>query len=1094
MKSNRNAAFVAAVVVLLLSLALPQHAAAQTTSGSIVGTVTDSSGAVIPNVTVTAKSTESGNSRSAVSDASGSYKLLSLPAGVYDVTATAKGFSTGVRRQVVIDVVANVPVNFTLSVGNVQETVEVTSEASQIETNDASVSGVVGEHAIRELPLNGRDWVQLATLEPAVSAGVGQPSASSYSNSRAARGNGLSMSISGNRPTGNVFLVDGLVVNDYANASPGSGLNVNLGVEAVREFRVFTDEYTAEYGRSTGGVVTAIFKSGTNNFHGNVYEFLRNSAFDARNFYDKTAPQLQRNQFGASVGGPIRKNKTFFFADYEALILNQGIAHHSPTLSPDARKGLLCANTACSSKNQVQVNSKVLPYLGFFPLSNGAISGDEAFYDFSGKRIGREHYGITKIDHNFSPNWTINGSYQIDNTDESQPDPYNTKRTGSPSRHQNGVVSLQHIFTPQLLNTATFGVSRTHATDALDSAVINPIVSDTTLNFQQGAPGAGILSVADLATQGGFGSSGADILNYTSIQWGDDASWTHGRHTFKFGTKGERIRYNKNSLVGAPFGEWDFNSISDFLQLKPAQFQTDVPGTDDIRYLRTTYLGFYVEDGIAVTRNFHLNAGLRYEWLQPITDAKNQVDLLLNLADAKPMCGATATGTLTSSVQCGTISPGAPYFHTNTKNFAPRVGLAWDPFGDGKTSVRAGFGMYDVIPFPYILENRTNGAPFFEQAKIKKPSANAFPNGGLALVVPGSFRAAYVQQNPQRAYSMQWNMSVQRQLTGSTAMMLGYIGSRGNHLPRSIEDADQVPLSLTTVAPDGHLLFPCAPKAGACTVTPARINPNYSRIAATVWDDFSSYNGLIATLEKRFSHGLFFKGAYTWSKSIDEGSNTFSDNEATNTSGNTYAFLSSLQRGVSDFDITHRVVVNYSWLIPTPSSFSGFSQAALGGWELGGIFTAQSGPPFTVTLTNDQANTGDSRTSSSSGGQRPDYIGGAGCSPNAINAGNPFNYIKTSCFGFPAPGTLGDLGRNTLRGPGLQEFDASIFKNWKLWQERTTLQFRVEAFNLLNKPNFQAPKTKIFDGNGALIPTATVLPSPTATSEREIQFALKLSW
>lgn len=1079
MKSNRMAALCAAIVVVL-SLALSQYATAQTTSGSIVGVVTDATGAVIPNVTVSAKSTESGNARSVVTDNSGAYKLLSVPPGIYDVTASGKGFSTGVRRQVAVDVVATVTVNFALTVGNVQETVEVTSETPQVETNDASLSGVVGEHAIRELPLNGRDWVQLATLQPGVVAGIGQPSASSYSNSRAARGNGLAMSISGNRPTGNVFLVDGLVVNDYANASPGSGLNVNLGVEAVREFRVFTDEYTAEYGRSTGGVVTAIFKSGTNNFHGNLYEFLRNSAFDARNFYDTTAPQFQRNQFGASIGGPIRRDKTFFFVDYEALILNQGVAHQSPTLSPDARRGLICKDSNCTSKTQVQISPKIQPYLPFFPDANGKINGDEGFYNFSGKRIGREHYGTTKIDHNFSQSTTLSGSYQIDNTDESQPDPYNQKRTGSPSRHQNGVVTLQHIFSPQVLNTTMFGVSRTHATDALDVSAINPISANTALAFQPGAPGAGILGVADLATQGGMGSSGADVLNYTSIQWGDDASWTHGRHTFKFGGKGERMRYNKNSLVGAPFGEWDFNTIDDFLTNNPALFTTDVPGTSDIRYLRTTYLGMYFEDSIALTRNFHLNAGVRYEWLQPITETKNQVDVLVNLADANPKLGGS-------------------YFHTNTKNFAPRLGLAWDPFGDGKTSVRAGFGMYDVLPFPYLLENRTNGAPYFEQGTINTPPASAFPTGGLSLIKPGSFRAAYVQQNPQRAYSMQWNLSIERQLTGSTALTIGYLGSRANHLPRSIEDANQVPINLVTRAADGHLLFPTNPalKNGGPI---QRINPNYSRIAATIWDDFSSYNGLVATVEKRFSHGLFFKGAYTWSKSIDEGSNTFSDNEATNTSGVGYAFLPQLQRGVSDFDISHRLVMNYSWLIPTPSAFSGFSKAALGGWELGGIFSAQSGPPFSVTLKNDQARTGDSRVGSSSGGQRPDFLPGPGCSTNAINPGNPFDYIKMGlygspqCFAFPALGTLGNLGRNTLRGPGMQDFDASLFKNWPLWNERSTLQFRVEAFNLFNKPNFQAPKTKIFDGKGKAVSSAPILPSPTATSEREIQFALKLSW
>jgi hypothetical protein len=245
---------------------------------------------------------------------------------------------------------------------------------------------------------------------------------------------------------------------------------------------------------------------------------------------------------------------------------------------------------------------------------------------------------------------------------------------------------------------------------------------------------------------------------------------------------------------------------------------------------------------------------------------------------------------------------------------------------------------------------------------------------------------------------------------------------------------------------------------------------------------------------KRFSHGLFFKTAYTWSKSMDLGSNTFSDNESTNTSGSPYAFLPRLQWGVSDFDIAHRFVLSYSWSIPTPESLTGASRTLLGGWELGGILTAQTGPPFTVTLTTDRARTGDSRVRSSSGGQRPDYNPGPGCSVNAINRGSPLNYIRTECFSFPALGQLGNLGRNTLRGPGLEEFDASLFKNWPLMHDRKRLQFRVEVFNLFNRANFQAPKTKIFDGSGNVISTASALTSPTQTTEREIQFALKFGW
>jgi len=261
-----------------------------------------------------------------------------------------------------------------------------------------------------------------------------------------------------------------------------------------------------------------------------------------------------------------------------------------------------------------------------------------------------------------------------------------------------------------------------------------------------------------------------------------------------------------------------------------------------------------------------------------------------------------------------------------------------------------------------------------------------------------------------------------------------------------------------------------------------------------VWDDYSTYHALVTNFNKRFSRGFFLNAAYTWSKSIDLGSNTFSDNESTNTSGSPYAFLPQIQKGVSDFDVTHNFVLNYSWVLPTPASFRGVSRAVLAGWELGGIFTARSGAPFSVTIQTDRAHTGDSRVRSTSGGQRPDFNAAPGCSPNAINPGSVSNYINTACFSWPALGTLGNLGRNTLRGPGLQEYDFSLFKNWGLWHERMKLQFRAEAFNLFNKPNFQAPKTKIFDGSGSVIPTASQLTSPTQTSEREIQLGLKLNW
>ena len=1052
-------------VAALLLLVQAQHSYGQVVNGTIFGTVRDSSGAVIPTAKISAKNLETGAARTVVSDTLGAYQIPGVAAGNYEVEAVAVGFKTFVHGGISVTVGESVPVNFELPVGETQQKVEVQAAPPQVETTNASLGGLVGENAVRELPLNGRDWLQLVMLQPGVTGGIGQQSSAGFSNSRAARGNGESLSVSGGRPTGNVFLVDGLVVNDYANASPGSGLNVNLGVEAIREFRVLTNEYTAQYGRASGGVVTAVYKSGTNQLHGGVFEFLRNSPLDARNFFDAQKPPFRRNQFGGSIGGPIAKNRTFFFADFEELREVKGLAHVSFTLSPNARNGTVCANTACTQTTNVAINPAVRPYLAFFPQPNGPITGDIGQYIFAGKREGYEHYGIARIDHHFSERTELSGSYQADDTTEGQPDPYNQKLTGSPSRHQNAIATLQQIFTPSVLNVARAGVSRTHATDALDEAALNPVATDSSLGFFPGRP-AGIITIAGLTgTQGGIGASGSDTLNYTSLQGGDQLTWIRGRHTFSFGGNVERIRYNKDSL-SIPLGEYDFDTVANFLLGLPGQFTGDEPGSLDIRGLRQTYLGLYAEDQFSARPNLKITLGLRYEYVNPLSEQFGRTSNLPTLSSPTPIVGGN-------------------YFNTTKKNFSPRVAVAWDPTGSGRTSIRSGFGIYDVLPMAYLMENRTNGYPVFLQGSVSSPPSLPFPTGALALLQVGSKRATYVEQNPPRAYSMQWNFTLQRQLASDVVLTAGYVGSRANHLPRSIEDIDQVPLSLVTTAPDRHVQFPT-------TGTIQRVNPNFSRIATTLWDDHSTYHALVTDLSKRFSHGFILKAAYTWSKSIDLGSNTFSDNESTNTSGSSYAFLPNLQKGVSDFDVTHNFVLHYSWTIPS-GSLTRFSRAVLGGWELGGIFTARSGAPFSVTIQTDRARTGDSRVRSTSGGQRPDYNPAPGCNPNAINPGNASNYINTACFSWPTLGELGNLGRNTLRGPGLEEFDSSLFKNFRL-SEHARVQFRAEAFNLFNRANFQAPKVKIFDGSGNLIPNSSQLTSPTQTSERQIQFGLKLNW
>lgn len=1074
----RTAHFALVLIVFVFSLfGGTRNGFGQATGGTILGIIHDASGGVIAGAKVSVKSQETGVTHTTMSDSSGAFQVVSLAAGVYEVQATMSGFKTQIKKDVVLTVGAGVTVNFALEVGQVQEEVVVHDEPAQIETTTATISGVVGETEIRELPLNGRDWLQLATLQAGVIGGLGQQSAAISTNSRAARGNGENLYISGNRPTENLYLVDGLIVNDYANGSPGSGLNVNLGVDAVREFAVLTSDYGAQYGITSGGVVNAVFKSGTNDLHGSAFGFFRNSAMDARNFFDgPSVPPFHRNQYGGTIGGPIHKDKTFFFASFEGLNQDLSLSEQALTLSDGARQGIV-PNPNGSGNITVPIAPAIVPYLALFPKANGIDNGDgTAFYNFAGAETGHEYYVVGKFDHYFSEATHLSGSYQWDTGALLQPDPYNQKLVGSPSGHQNFTVALQHSFSPTVINTARIGVSRTTAGDSEDVSALTPLVTDKSLGFFPGLP-VGVLTAGNLATSGGLGASGADNFHFTSYQASDDLIWIRGRHTLQFGFLFDRIDDNFNS-ANIPLGEWDYGSVLDFLTNVPQDFTSDFPGTNGARGLRSTVAGGYAQDTFRVRPNLTLTLGLRYEGSTPVSESNGKVATLVNLTDATPRVGGN-------------------FFNNPTlRNFAPRVGLSWDPTGSGKTAVRASFGMYDILPLPYLFINRTHSAPFFLQGTAQGPPGSDFPTNGGSLLTPNTARVAFIEANPHRAYNQQWNLTIQRQLTPTTVLMVGYVGSHAVHVPMGIEDMDQVPLSMVTQAPDGHYLFPIPPgnTFSQKVKNIQRINPNYGRIVGTIWRDYSKYNGLLVNLNKRLDHGFALQAAYTFSKNLDQGSATFSDNEYLNTAGPSYAFIPSLQNGVSDFNITHNFVLNGTWTIPTPSSYEGAKRVMLSGWELGGIFDAHTGMPFTVKLTSDQAFTGNSRVGSSAGGQRPDFNPGPGCSTNPTNPGQPNNFINLNCFSFPAQGVLGDLGRNTLRGPSFVDLDFSIFKNFSFSNERYHLQFRAEAFNILNHPNFGVQTTAVFNKQGSPLASAENLLPPTLTTSRQLQLGLKFDF
>jgi len=438
MKNLTHTLHILSGVLLAVSVVLmntPQSTA-QTVTGSIVGTIGDPQGAVIPNAAVAARSLETGAERTTMSDATGHFTIVSVPAGSYELTASASGFKTEIRSGITMTVGAVVRVNFTLNVGALNEKVEVTGEAPQVDTTTSTITGLVGETIIRELPLNGRDWLSLAELQPGVV--TVQAGATPFLRT----GLGQKMSISGGRISGNVYRVDGMVVNDVSNNSPGGALGVNLGVDGIREFSVLTNSYSTEYGRSSGGVINAITKSGTNSLHGTAFEFIRNSQLDARNFFDITLPPFRRNQFGASLGGPIKKDKLFFFGNYEGVrqFLSESISAN--TLSPNARNGILCANTACTSTTQVAIDPRVMPYLPLYPLANGQITGDTGRFVVGAGQAGTEDYATGRIDEQLSANTSLAGSYTFDNSNITTPDTFNEKLIGTQVRNQRVMLSL----------------------------------------------------------------------------------------------------------------------------------------------------------------------------------------------------------------------------------------------------------------------------------------------------------------------------------------------------------------------------------------------------------------------------------------------------------------------------------------------------------------------------------------------------------------------------------------------------------------------------------------------------------------------------
>jgi hypothetical protein len=1085
------------LLVLVMLLLAAGRIYPQVVGATLSGTVTDQSGAVIPSAQISIRNTATGTTRSVTADAAGFYAAPNLLPGTYEITATAPGFSTEVQTGIALTVGGQQLLNITMKVGQVAERVQVTSEAPVVQLASSSIGAVVDSTTVRELPLNGRSWTDLANLQPGVAA-IQTQNALGVGPERGNRGFGAQITVDGARPQQNNYRLDGISINDHQNGA-GSVLGGNLGVDAIEEFSVLTSNYSAEYGRTSGGVVNAITRSGTNEFHGTAYEFLRNSALDARNFFDTKIPPFRRNQFGANAGGPIRKDKVFVFVDYEGIRQSLGITNVDTVPSAAARNGTLCsapdtAPLCVPTPIPGGVDASVQKYLPLWPLPNGGIqpgtNGDIGIFTFAAQEVVSENFFTTRVDDKLSDKDSLVATYLGDIARFSGPTVLDTLLNQSRTNRQIATLEETHMFSPILVNSARIGYSRDDVSNANAVSAINPLANDPSL---AAVPGSGFDS-AEVQVGGLTGSDaglkGANSIVYAwnSFQGYDDAFWTRGKHSVKFGLALERMELNFHFYTDRA-GLFTFATLSDFLTNKPQRLTLHFADTLTPRGLRQTLGGLYVQDDWHARSNLTLNMGLRWEMTTVPTEVQGRIANLINITDPTPHLGS-------------------PFFSNPTlRNFEPRVGFAWDPFHNGKTAVRGGFGVFDVLPLPYQFIGDTYGAfPFSRSGQSNNLPPGSFYTGAIPLLRPASNQETYVVQHPHRSYVMQWNLNVQRELAPSITAMIGYVGSLGVHLPIQLGDADIV---IPTLTPAGYL-FPSPVGSGTT------INPNFGDITATLYSARSSYQGLLVGVVKRMSHGFELQTSFTWGKSIDDSSSAGESDEFSNSISTLPWYDLKSVRGLSDFNVGRTLVINGTWEVPSPKSFSGPAAWITNGWQLGAIYKVSDGTPFTATFGTDGDPQG---LNSSDPWAFPDRLTGPGCK-SLVNPRNPNNYIKTQCFAVPtAPSSAfyrancdttlgvapqcfnlrGNAGRNILIGPGLSNLDFSLFKNnyIKRISENFNVQFRAEFFNILNRANFAVPasptNTDIFLSTGTPTGVAGLLTSTTTTA-REIQFALKVSW
>lgn len=1201
------------LLVCSIALLLATPLLAQLPTGTILGIVSDSSGAVIAGAMVTVNNVETGAARTLTTETDGSYRFNALPVGNYSIQASASGFETQTRRGVVLAVAQEAVINVTLSVGTQAQTVEVTAEVPQVDTTDASLGGVVTQEKIQNLPLNGRNYLDLMLFQPGVTRVVPQTAIPTI--------NGTEFVSNGATPRSNNFMLDGAILTNAGGANSGSVTGTSLGLDGIKEFKVITNLFSAEYPLSMGSQTVMVSRGGTNQFHGDAFEYVRNSALDASNFFDVNGKSaLSRNQFGGSIGGPIQKNKTFFYGTYEGVLQTQGITDISQFDIPEAGcrgpanaviwngQGVqpsgslgpcpqLGSDPQGNGSNFVTMNPFTAELLALVPLPNfevgqgvdpvsGQTNGD--IFTYPHNQTTREHYGQIRVDHTFSASDSFFGRYTVDDALQNTPGSFPGLLVTLQGRSQFVTLAEDHIFSPSVINALRLSFSRPTLTststgsngqnglpDYRNSSLAVPMVSSASGLVGQYIGEFGSAHEWSVGTNYPFTTQSQNIYTVS-----DDVFWNRGKHAFKFGVLFNR--YNQpldltlftNGVIGTNLATPTSSSNAAFDRGLITEMQVTPPATNlNKDYLYNTY-GFYAEDDIRITRRFTANLGLRYEFRGPIgmLDFKTKSFAFLNFPNVLngtgalngPVDAGSCVGTLIPN--CIVPSSGNSSGTTQTNitrnptlhNFSPRVGFAWDVFGDGKTAVRGGAGIfYDLANFGSALTNDSYGTPpigyqsifYGSLAHLCLPLDTCFPvptpqNSTWPYPYAGEALST-IQYNSGQPTMYQWNLSIQRQLPGHMTLTVSYVGGHSIHLwdvqegnpavPDQTLDS-QNPLCSTAAAPPNCTpagVLPASNTPGGLTwfnsncpfppATPAlflnpndvtagsptinvnacRLNPYYGDYTLYATAAASWYDALQVEVRKVLGHGFEFQGSYTYGKLLDTAeSQTPGDSPSSDISN---PFNPMFDKGPSQYDMRHQLTVNALYYFPGPKSQSFLGKVG-SGWWTSNIVTVNSGPYWTPTVpggayANDQNTAGVN--------EFPSYVTAANLAaaraidplaevynPNTVIVGGLNEWFNPHMFTTPTFGTLGTVSRGILRAPGLFDWDFSLAKDTslKFLGEAGKLQFRADFFNILNHPSFAPPLLQVFSYAPSPTPSAGLINSTNGIDQREIQLSVRIEF